>query len=606
MMNGAVPNLGAALLILAGLMLPGLTWAHAARWPLRWFAGGVISALGIFCALLVLTLCGVPVTRLSLMAWQSALAAGGAYCWWRRRSMPAEPHAAIGAEWWLALPALPLIGVAVWRALWQPLSGADAGFRWNHLAELITRSGGLDHYPPLTGADFAYYFWPDGIAPLLSSSYAWTYLVAGSTAKSWTALPVLLQTAGLLLIVHALGRIWGGTRGGWLACALAGGTMLLQFSFNLGQETGLTALGVGGLAYYLLAWERTQRGDLLIPAAACAALAACAREYGLIFPVVAATWLLLARAGGRRTLAFAFGALALPAAWHLRNWIRTGNPLYAQDLAGIFTVNPVFAAWMRGYVELYGEALRHWAGWREVGRLLALSALPAGLGLLAGAWCWRRLAGTRLVLALAAAAAACWIASVPYTAGGLFYSMRVLSPLLLLGCALGGATLAHWMPGRRHVAGVWLGSLLFGMDAALRALTIPENPYRLDPRAWPTAGYGLQRDFTQLIEPFLKSAAGTVSGRVLSEVVVAPQVFGPRGVEVVPIWSPEVAFLFIAPGAGSEVVAHLRARGISHLLLARTPSTIDFMTRTGALARLNGHLQPVMANDTFILFALQP
>lgn len=603
-MTTVILNLGAGVLIVAGLLLPGTLWALAARWPLPWLAGGVLSALGIFGGVVILNGCGIPVTRATLGAWQGAIALGGGYFWWCRRSVPARPAVRWGGEWWLALPAWPMIGVAVWRAVRQPLSGADVDFRWNHLAAMIVQSGGLAHYPPVVAADFAHYFWPDGIAPLLSSLYAWTYLVAGSTAKIWTALPVLLQITGLLVLLRALGRAWGGERGGWLACALGGGTMLLQFSFNLGQETGLTALGVAGLVYYLMEWERTRSGSALIPAAACAALAASAREYGLIFPVVAAGWLLGKRAGGRRSLAFVLGALVVPLAWHLRNWVHTGNPFYAHD-TGVFPINPAFTAWMRSYVDAYGPSLRGWEGWWEAGRLIVCYALPAILGLLAGALLWRRTTGWSCLLALAGATAACWLASVPFTAGGLFYSMRVLSPLLLLGCAWGGAALAHWLPGRRHFGGVWLGCFLFGIDAALRAWTIPANPYQTDLSAWPEAGYGLQQEFEQRHRPFLNAAARVAAGRVLSDVTCAMPVFQAAGRDIVPVWSPEVVFFF-TPGAGGASVTQLRALGFSHVLLTRVPSSVDFLERTGALARLNGHLQPVMANDTFILFALQP
>lgn len=381
--------------------------------------------------------------------------------------------------------------------------------------------------------------------------------------------------------------------------------MLLQFALNLGQETGLTALGVGGLAYYLTGWERTRRADLLIPAAACAALAASAREYGLIFPLVGAGWLIVARTGWRSVLWFVLGSLALPAAWHLRNWLRTGNPFYAQDVAGIFPVNPVFAEWMRGYVALYGETLRHGSGWVELGRLFLLTALPAWLGLLAGASLWRRQPGWAGVLLLAGATLVCWLVSVPYTAGGLFYSMRVLSPLLLLGCAWGGAALAHWVPARRHLAGVWLAGLLWGTDAALRACTIPANPYQLAPHEWATAGYSMQRDFERLNRPFLEAASRVVPGKVLSETAAAQGIFRVAGGKVVPVWSPEVAFLFSPAGPG-EAVARLRQMGYTHVLLTRVQSSVDFLTRTGVLTHLSGRLQGVMMNDAFVLFALQP
>jgi len=231
--------------------------------------------------------------------------------------------------------------------------------------------------------------------------------------------------------------------------------------------------------------------------------------------------------------------------------------------------------------------------------------LPAWLGLLAGASLWRRQPGGAGTLALACATLACWLASVPYTAGGLFYSMRVLSPLLLLGCAWGGAGLARWVPERRHLGGVWLAGLLWGSDAALRACTIPANPYQVAPQEWLTAGYGMQRDFARLNQPFLTAAARVVHGKVLSETAAAQGIFRPFGAAVVPVWSPEVAFLF-SPAAPGVAATRLHQMGYTHVLLTRVQSSVDFLTRTGALHHLDGRLQGVMMNDTFVLFALLP
>ncbi len=593
--------LGSTGLILAGLLLPGAVWSLAARWPLPWLVGGVISALGLFLGVIILSESGAGVTGLTLGGWQAGIALAGIIYWRRRRAVPG-PGGRQGAEWWIAMPALPMITVAVWRALTQPLPGADVDFRWNYLAEIIVNTGGLARYPPFTAADFTHYFWPDGIAPLVAGQYAWTYLAAGSTAKIWTALPVLLQFSGLLTLLLALGRLWGGARGGWFACALGGATMLLQFAFNLGQETGLTAIGVGGLAYYLTLWERTHRTDLLIPAAVCATLAASAREYGVIFPLVGAGWLLVARAGWRQTAWFALGALVLPAAWHLRNWLRTGNPFYAQDVAGIFPVNPVFSEWMRGYVGIYGAPLRQWSGWMEIGRLFLLTALPAWLGLLAGAALWRRQPGWTGMLGLAGATLACWLASVPYTAGGLFYSMRVLSPLLLLGCAWGGAALARWVPARRHLAGLLLGLVLFALDASLRTWTIPLNPYTISLREWPDAGYQFQREFARDDQAFIDSLADFVPGKVLSDSAGLQNIFRAHGKQLTPFWSPEVAFICSVEFAG-DAVTRLRELGYTHLLLKRAQFSVDFLVRTGAMRRLNGRIHVIKENQSYWLFA---
>ncbi|MDI1319276.1 MAG: hypothetical protein PSW75_03655, partial [bacterium] len=319
---------GRILLVAAGLLLPGAGWALAWRWPLPWLAAGIISALAVLTGVVGGTMLAVPINAWTLAAWLGAVALAGAFFWWRRKILSPPPDP-VRHEWWLAWPALPLVVVAICRATAQPLSGADVDFRWNYLATLIVEHGHLDYYPAASAPAFAQYFWADGIAPLISGQYAWTYLAAGSTDKIWTAIPVLLQFAALLGLLHGLGKLWGGDRAGWVACALGGATMLLQFAFGLGQETGLTAIGVGGLVYYLMRWQQSRGAHLLVPAAASAALAACAREYGPLFLLAGAGWVALAGGRWRQILGFTLGAAALPAVWHLRNWVLTGNPLYA-------------------------------------------------------------------------------------------------------------------------------------------------------------------------------------------------------------------------------------------------------------------------------------
>lgn len=266
-------------------------------------------------------------------------------------------------------------------------------------------------------------------------------------------------------------------------------------------------------------------------------------------------------------------------------------------------MNPVFAEWMRGYLELYGEPLRHWSGWVEVGRMFLLTALPAWLGLLAGAVLWRRQPGWAGLLGLAGATLICWLASVPYTAGGLFYSMRVLSPLLLLGCAWGGAGLARWVPGRKHLAGVWLGLALYSLDASLRAWTIPLNPYVISPAEWPEAGYRYQRDFARDDQAFLDAIAQEVTGKVLSDSAGVQPIFFAQGKQLIPFWSPEVSFL-CTPDFTGDAVTRLRGLGYTHLLLKRAQFSVDFLARTGALRRLDGRIHAVRENQSYLLFVL--
>ncbi len=599
-----VEHLLRGLLIVAGLLLPGAGWALAIRAPLPGFAAGVISLLLIFAGVVGLPALGVSVSLLSLAGWLGLMALAGGVCW--RLSRPVSGgRFEFPREWWLAWPVLPLVLVAIWRAVMQPLSGVDADFRWDHLARLIVTGGNLDFYPPVSAEDFGRYFWVDGIAPLVSGVYAWTYLAAGSSAKIWTAIPVLMQAGGLLAMLFALARQWQPeARAGWFACALAGGTMLLQFAFNLGQETGLTTLGAGGMVYYLSHWQSRREIRLLVPAACCAGLAACAREYGAFCLLAGLVWLIACERGMRSAWWFLLIGAVWPGLWHLRVWSLTGNPLYPHDLAGLFPVNPVFRAWMQGYVDDYGQVWTQLAGWREFGRLIAVSCLPAVLGLIAsGVGGWRR-PGTGLWWLLGAATVFVWLLSIPFTAGGLFYSMRVLGPLLLLGCAAGGAVLAGWVPQGRYLAGLLVALGLFATDASLRALTMPRNPHAIPAREWLSAGAVYQEEFARESGGFVEAAVSRVTGRVLSDSAGLQSLFQQHGRTLLPLWSPDVRFLFEHDDP-RDAAMRLRELGYSHVLFKRAQSSADFLTKTGVLKKLEGRLEPVMANDTFIMFALK-
>jgi hypothetical protein len=596
-------DIARCLLLLAGLLLPGTGWALAARWPLPWFAGGLLSALAIFVGVLGLAAAGVGINLGSLGLWLGAVALAGWLRWWRGRDRMTALRFAWPAEGWLGLLLTPMVGVAIWKAVAQPLSGADAAFRWSLLGELIVETGSLDFYPPRTAADFGLYFWADGISPLMGGIYAWTYLAAGSMAKGWTAIPVLLQVAGLLAVLFGWGRLGGSARAGWFACALGGATMLLQFGFNLGQESGLLALGAGAMLFYLALWRDSGHLALLVPAAIGAAVAACAREYGALAAVAGTVGILAGRRDGRAAAVFAVLAAVLPLWWHGRVWVLTGNPLYAQEFAG-FPTNPVFAAWMNEYRLRYGSAATA-AGATELARILVLTALPALAGLGAGILRRPVVPGWSIGVVLTLLFGAAWWASIPFTGGGPFYSMRVLGPVLVVGCAWGGVVLARLVPGRRHLGGVVVALALFGTDAALRAWTIPQNPYALAPREWPAAGYQMQRDFERDDDPFLRAAARVVDGRVLTDSAGLRDYFRREGKICAPLWSPDVAWLF-SGHAGRDAAARLRALGYSHLLMKQSPITFEFLQKSGVIAALDGHVRVVMQNPTFLLFELTP
>lgn len=591
-------------LLAAGLILPGLTWAHAVRCPLPWFAGGVLSALAILAAVLCLDLLGFPINLWTLSIWLAGVTLGG-WGWGRwRRAGPLRFCLPDAAGWWWALPALPSVGVAVWRAVVQPLSGADVDFRWGHLARLVVEKGSLDFYPPVAAEDFSLYFWADGIAPLISGVYAWTYFCAGTVDEIWTAIPVLLQFAGLYALLFALGRSWAGPAAGWMACGFGGATMLLQFAFGLGQETGMTALGAAGMAFYCVKLSDDRTNGSILAAAACAGLVACAREYGMAFIVVGAVWVLRTTRSIRAASLFVAVAGVLPVYWHARNWIVTGNPLYAHDVAGLFPTNPVFDAWMRGYVEIYGSVLSRGSGWRELARYSLIGALPALAGLLGAAIAGRRLLGWADVVVVVTVTCAVWATSIPFTAGGLFYSMRVLSPALLLGCAFAGAVAVRHKPSSLVSAGALVALFAWGVDAALRSLTVPQNPYNLSPQEWIHAGDVIRTDARVRDSRFLDNVSDIVSENLLSDSAGLQVELRNRDVTLKPLWSPDVIELFDV--GTHDLSALLLRNGYSHILLKRSQYTADFLRNHGVISRLANSLQAVAENENYILFVIRP
>jgi hypothetical protein len=591
-----------ALLALAGLVLPGLAWAPAGTGAARLATGCLLSWLFLLLGILVFSWLGLPVTLGTLGGLQLVLGLLG--WWWRQRGRAAaapEPN----RIWWPWLFVLPLGAVAVHSALFTPLPGPDVVFRWNALARLIAHGQGLSPYPPFTSADFARYFWCESICPQVPGLLAWTYLAVGSDAVCWSALPVLLQGLVLLLVLHGLGReLGGGPLAAGLAVAAGAGCFLLQFAANLGQESAVLAAACGAMMLHLLRWDREGGKGVPVAAALCGAVAACCREYAPALSFVAGLWILLDRRRPLGGLGF-LGLALLPAGlWSLRTLLLTGNPLYSLDLAGLFTVNPVFAAYQRETLALYGGLSWVHPFGSSLLRYLLIGCLPALAGLAWGLLAQRGRPGHRLVLLLALACAACWHASVPYTSGGLFYTLRVLAPALLVGCALAGALLAGLWPRLGLRLLLLAGLTVATLDASLRAWTLPLNPHQLSWRDWAGASQSFaSRDVAPQNPLFLRLLAPGV-GKVLSDSPALTDEVQQTG-RLMPLWTPELAFLF-QRGACSpaEAGARLKALGYTHVLRQRQGVPVAFWAHSGAEGLLAGGLRPVDQNEGFVLLEI--
>jgi len=586
---------------LGALVAPGWLVARAARVPLPWVAGSMGSGVSLVALILGCDAAGLPL-RFTMLGPLWALVTLAAAWFYRRsssRPAPTAPPPPPGA--WrehapLWLPLLPVLAVVIYRATAQPLFGVDTIFRWNYLAEQMLARGTLGFYPPVTAADFEIYAWPDGIAPLVSSHYFWLYALAGAARPGLTAPLVIFQFVALVLATHALARRLFSARAAAFAVALLAASPVVAWATAMGQETGLPALAFVALLLYLPRHRSEESLGLLATAGLAAGLGALAREYGLVLPIFGLALCVARRLTLRGTLGF--GAIAALAAlpWYARNWAATGNPFYNLSVGGLFPINHMHV-WLN-------DSFRAEFGWAhlppEAPRLLVTNCLAGLLGVIAGgALCFRPARALLLAIALVVAL---WAASVAYTAAGFIATLRVLNPALAFAAVLGGAALARWIPGRRGRAVAIFGLTLFAGDAALRALTLPANIYRVPPKAWLTLGGAIHEFHTR---PAYREVAQLAGAERL--LVLGPNALLTRqGAHTVPLWSPEVRWLFDAALPPAEIGRRLRSQNIGYVLLNSGPANERFLARSAFFRDPAGALQLLWSDADLVLLRVTP
>jgi hypothetical protein len=191
-----------------------------------------------------------------------------------------------------------------------------------------------------------------------------------------------------------------------------------------------------------------------------------------------------------------------------------------------------------------------------------------------------------------------WIASLGYTAAGFIYSLRVLNPALVLAAVLGGAALARGIPGLPARNAVVFGLGLFATDAALRALVLPANVYRVPPAEWLNVGRAVQNYHERPIYRELARVAG--KERML---VLGPNaLLALNGARTVPLWSPDVRFVFGASLPPPEVARRLRAVDIGFVLINTGSVNQRFLARSAYLRDPAGTLQPLWSDSDMALF----
>jgi hypothetical protein len=463
-----------------------------------------------------------------------------------------------------ALVAVIVVGAGLLlRCTLCPLTGYDTVWRWDLLARRVLELGRFDFYPPLTPHDFTVYPYPEAIPPLVPFSYWWLYAATGRHVAWLTAILVVAQYAAVAGLTYRTGAVLFSRRAGLLAVIVLATAPLFYRALAIGQETGLTALSMIGLIFFIVSAGGETDYRAMILAGLSAALGALAREYGWAFLACGLLVLWGRRRGWKEAAVFVATACLVAGPWYLRTLLLTGNPLYSNRLLGL-PVNPVLAPLMDSYRERLGVSRWSLAGWADLGRFL-LEYAPAQL--LLGPVAALVFARRRAYLGLAALlVVVLFLSSVGYTSGGTAYAARVLAPALVLLSVLAGALIDRL----RSRASLGLAGLILALlfaRAAAYAFIYPAS-LNLTPLAWPSAALYREPDAPvtpgRREEELPRLLAGKLppGSRLLAENTYAYATLIGSDYEVVMVWSPEVSFLFDKATDATEARRRLREMNV--------------------------------------------
>ena len=341
-------------LLALGLFVPGYFVARRLRHRLWWASAFFISLLALFQSVFWLGVFRVPTTLWTVLPCLLAVTVGAAWLQHGVAPVKREPAPPWDKQDRILLISSAAVGVVLLaRSAVSPLIGFDTLFRWDFLAQRILALHTFSFYPPLTPADFRTYFFVDGIPPLVSFTHWWIYASAGQYLPSLISIFVAAQFACTLAFTYGAASAVFSRRAGILATAMLAASPLYFTAVVLGQETGLTALAIAAMLYFIV--TARQPGDVpaMVSAGLAASLCALSREYGWIALIAGCVALLWRRQSHKHIVLFAAVATAVAAPWYIRNWILAGNPFYSLRL-GSFAVNPIHDAILQHYKQVLG------------------------------------------------------------------------------------------------------------------------------------------------------------------------------------------------------------------------------------------------------------
>ncbi|HCE46400.1 MAG TPA: hypothetical protein DET40_22885 [Lentisphaeria bacterium] len=559
--------------ILLGFFIPGYLVSVLLDSRFRLLSTFIVSMIILYYCVFILVISGIGISFASVAISLVFVSAPLMFAARRKLNAPARipevlkrPLKIEGDRFILRLTVTAIAAALVLfiaRSVIQPCITGDTVFRWNFLAMKIFEKGNLDFYPPLKPEDFKTYFYVDGIPPLVSISYYWLYECFNSTSLVLKGLLVSFQFLLIILCAFRLSQAMGFSRNAsYAALMILVSSPLFFFSVYVGQETGITALSICATAYFIYSMKDGNDTGAIVLAAFAAALGAISREYGCAFVVLGAILCLSRKAGMRNVIVFIVISSSLSAPWYIRNWILTGNPFYSNSFFNLFPVNPVHTGIMESYADIVGVGAGTLSKSLYFLKLVLITcALPFVLGIAAVILNFRRF---NVLAAICLAIFMIWIYSAGKTSGGMFYSMRVLSPMIVL-LAIFGGSLISLLKTEKAVRIAFVGLFGICMFSMWLNLLTPYSPFKLPVQKWKDAAFGeLGEDDTVMLAEKIPRGIKVVTDSAYFHYRLDQS--GIKDVQLIPVWSPEVSFIFEKDMDFATANERLKAAGIQYVL----------------------------------------
>ncbi len=475
----------------------------------------------------------------------------------------------------LLIPVIATALLILTRGILQPFTffNGDQIFRWNFIAFRMMELGNFSFFPPLTQEDFNYYYYIDGIPLAVPFSYFWIYASYGGCLKNLTGLHIFIQYVLLLLLTYRTANIYHGDKeSGLPAAGILATSMLFFYSVIIGEETGFIAISAVATFYFIVAGRSGDDVSAAILSGFATSLGVLSREYGWAFILIGFVAFIWRKAGIRVLIIYSIVVFSLSFPWYLRNWILAGNPFYSNPVGNIFNVHPFMEALLETMRSNLGLSVFPSLRLQHFSIIVLYTALiPVLFGLISFIFNFRRMLD---LMVISLALILLWAYSVGNTAGGIFQSMRVLSPVIVFLSIAGASLFLGPLSGRRMKASIYL-VFLCGCIAFFQDLTAPRNIFKEKSSEWLKIGFENNSEEPEDISIIRGLPQGT---RILSDdqVLFAKIAeLGIKNVQLVPYWSPEVSFLYDECITSEGAIRKLRKIGIGYILI-QEPLSLNY------------------------------